>query len=300
MGAASSPAGRAKSVRMISAHMFLNVCNKCQGLTAEPLLATAICGGDASAAMRMLASSSLVSGVLQFLLNPTFGTLSDRFGRKPFFLIGPASSIAWCGLVAAFPRNRALFLLCRTLSKALGTLSGSTICSAALSDCASGDELSTASGRLGSAACTGVIFGPLLGAALLARGFGARAVYALQTVSFAIQSVIVVLLLPETLQVRVNSLLALSCTANVAVLARLTLRTLQRRPGEKRPAVRFVNPLSFTRLFAHGRKLGLLSASAGFACFVDGSNLNDIEQMWIKEDVPDMGIGSNSLYLMLW
>jgi hypothetical protein len=35
-------------------------------------------------------------------------------------------------------------------SQALGTLSGFTICSVALSDCASGDDLSAASGRLGS------------------------------------------------------------------------------------------------------------------------------------------------------
>jgi hypothetical protein len=61
-----------------------------------------------------------------------------------------------------------------------------------------------------------------------------------------------------------------------------------------------VNPLSVTRLFAQGRKLGLLSASAGFACFVDGSSLNDIVQMWIKVDVPDMSVASNALYLSLW
>eukprot|EP01047_Picozoa_sp_COSAG01_P096566 COSAG01_NODE_27045_length_696_cov_0.973199_2_plen_47_part_01 len=31
-----------------------------------------------------------------------------------------------------------------------------------------------------------------------------------------------------------------------------------------------------------------MSASCGLACFADGGNLNDIEQMWIANDVTDM------------
>ena len=36
--------------------------------------------------MRLLALISSSSGLLQFFLNPTFGTLSDRFGRRPVLL----------------------------------------------------------------------------------------------------------------------------------------------------------------------------------------------------------------------
>jgi hypothetical protein len=50
----------------------------------------------------------------------------------------------------------------------------------------------------------------------------------------------------------------------------------------------FKSPLSFLELFRHGRQLGLMSASCGLACFADGGNLNDIEQMWIANDVTDM------------
>jgi len=44
------------------------------------------------------------------------------------------------------------------------------------------------------------------------------------------------------------------------------------------------NPFAFTTLFRRGRKLSMLCASCGLACFADGGNLNDIEQMWIKNE----------------
>ena len=68
----------------------------------------------------------------------------------------------------------------------------------------------------------------------------------------------------------------------------------------------------------------MLCASCGLACFADGGNLNDIEQMWIKNEcerthtrlsslllavlltrsslcsVVDMGLSANSVYLSLW
>jgi MFS family permease len=96
---------------------------------------------------------------------PWLGKLSDRYGRRPFFLIGPAwgtlRARSHCRfvpplihfipdlltysvplflkrqcdrtlgtlqnlLVALYPRNRALFCVLRVFGKAFGTLSGST------------------------------------------------------------------------------------------------------------------------------------------------------------------------------
>eukprot|EP01045_Picozoa_sp_COSAG04_P040458 COSAG04_NODE_11831_length_685_cov_1.472696_1_plen_165_part_01 len=149
------PSDAGRKLALISAHMFLRVTISCQGLAAEPIFVGELCGGDASAAMKLLAQCSGAAGLLQFLLNPTFGTLSDRFGRKAFFLLGPA----WCAfgnlLTALFPRSIPMFCVMRVLNRTLATMSGSTVCAAALSDCASGDALSVAFARLGSAASLG-------------------------------------------------------------------------------------------------------------------------------------------------
>eukprot|EP01052_Picozoa_sp_SAG31_P009997 SAG31_NODE_535_length_14348_cov_11.339603_20_plen_148_part_00 len=120
---------------LINAHMFLRVAISCQILAAEPLLITAMMG-DPSVAMRVLAACSGASGFLQFALNPTFGTLSDTFGRKLFFEVGPAWCIIGDALIGLFPSSVSVFAVCRVLNRTMRTLSGSTVSSAALSDCA--------------------------------------------------------------------------------------------------------------------------------------------------------------------
>ena len=55
------------------------------------------------------------------------------------------------------------------------------------------------------------------------------------------------------------------------------------------------NPFAFTTLFRRGRKLSMLCASCGLACFADGGNLNDIEQMWIKNEYETIHTRLSSL-----
>jgi MFS family permease len=86
-------------------------------MASEPVQAVAICGGDATAAMQMLASSSALSGLLQWALNPTFGKLSDIYGRKPFLMIGPSTNCLFNCLIATNPTNRRLFVALRVLGE---------------------------------------------------------------------------------------------------------------------------------------------------------------------------------------
>ncbi len=49
-----------------------------------------------------LATAYSLGSVVEFFLSPTFGRLSDRFGRKPmmlFLMVGPALMRAMCALV---------------------------------------------------------------------------------------------------------------------------------------------------------------------------------------------------------
>ena len=64
--------------------------------------------------MRLLALISSSSGLLQFFLTPTFGTLSDRFGRKPFLLIGPAWNTIGNALIA-YTQSPSLFMVLRVV-----------------------------------------------------------------------------------------------------------------------------------------------------------------------------------------
>jgi DHA1 family tetracycline resistance protein-like MFS transporter len=259
------------SLNRISFHMLLRVSVGCMGLAAEPLFVGNLMGGDASAAMVLLARTSGASGLVQFLFNPTFGTLSDSFGRKIFFMVGPLTNAIGNLCCALFPTNTALFAITRVLGKAMATLSGSTVCAAALSDLATGDALSSAFARLGSCASLGVVAGPLIGTAMLTRGMSVTSVYLAQAIAGFFHTAIVAILIRETLP-----------------------------REERRPFAGFKNPFSFLQLFTRGRKLRLMCLSCGFACFADGGNLNDIEQMWIANDVVDMGLNANSLYLSLW
>ena len=259
------------SLNRISLHMLLRVTVGCMGLAAEPRFVGNLYGGDPSAAMRLLAQTSGASGLVQFLLNPTFGMMSDTLGRKIFFMVGPLTNAIANLCCAIFPTNIPLFAITRVIAKAMITLSGSTVCAAALSDLASGDALSNAFAQLGSCASLGVCVGPLIGTAMLSRGVSVTSCYFVQAMAGFLHTMIVAVLIRETLP-----------------------------RDERRPFVGFKNPFSFVKLFTCGRPLRLMSLSCGFACFADGGNLNDIEQMWIANDVADMGLTANSIYLSLW
>jgi MFS-type transporter involved in bile tolerance (Atg22 family) len=81
-------------------------------VASEPVHALAMCGYDATVAMQLLATSSGISGLVQWLVNPTFGKLSDRYGRRPFFLIGPAWNTVGNFLIAMNPHNKVVHRIC--------------------------------------------------------------------------------------------------------------------------------------------------------------------------------------------
>jgi hypothetical protein len=184
-----------------------------------------------------------------------------------------------------------LFTVLRVVGKTLQTLSGSTTSMAALSDCASGDRLTFWSAWLGSAACVGVIIGGWIETAILAlRGQGKDApsfcaIFTLNASFYQdrlgtnIRSLTqkrsgVSLGATQTVYLTMSAMGAVH-TAMVALLLQETL------PKEERKAdpPRFQSPLGMFKLFSNGRSLRLAALSCSFACFADGANLNDIDQV---------------------
>ena len=227
--------------------MLVRVFQSCQNIQGEPQIMLDLCNGDVSRAMTVLATSSTVGGLLQFIVNPTLGGASDTFGRKNFLKIGPAFNILSNGFIAMFPSNFWAFIVLRTLDDAFTTLSGSTTTSAAISDCASGPDLAIAMSKMGSYIGAGCFLGPVIGDTLLGK-FGYRAVYASKC-AFAVAHLLF------------NS-----------VLISETLPKEQRRPMSG-----FKSPLSFTELFTNGAALRKLSTVGGLQTFTDGKNVNDLE-----------------------
>jgi MFS family permease len=70
-------------------NMVMNVAGICLLLQGRPEMVLRNSGGNLDKMAGMLSLMSSGVGVLEFLLNPTAGRLSDRYGRKPFLLASP-------------------------------------------------------------------------------------------------------------------------------------------------------------------------------------------------------------------
>ena len=193
--------------------MGLNVASLCSVLTARPSLVletAAGAGGAAGGGMSSVSAKSVAGtlaawtstvGMVEFLFNPTCGRLSDQYGRKALLLLGPAISLL-LKLNVARPGGATRFNLAleRIVGGAATTLSGSTICSAALSDMFPDKaDLAVSLARLGSAAGAGVLLGPLLGGQLIHATGDARSAYLLGAAIATAQLVLLSTTLEETL-----------------------------------------------------------------------------------------------------
>jgi multidrug resistance protein len=113
--------------------------------------------GDAVFIGAMMASYSLA----QFLVAPFWGRLSDRYGRKPFLIIGLlgfAVSFLWFGLANSLGG----LLAARTLG---GLLSAAALPAAfaAVSDVTTEENRAKGMGVVGAAMGLGMVFGPAIG-----------------------------------------------------------------------------------------------------------------------------------------
>ena len=48
---------------------------------------------DPAATAKMLGMMGSLGAALEFLLNPVFGSLSDKYGRLPFIMLGPIGNV---------------------------------------------------------------------------------------------------------------------------------------------------------------------------------------------------------------
>jgi DHA1 family multidrug resistance protein-like MFS transporter len=135
--------------------------------------------------------------LMQFIFSPIWGSLSDRFGRKPILLVGAfgnAISMGWM----VFAGSYGLLLAARML---MGVLSSATLPTAMAYISDSTDEKNRAGGMglFGAAFGIGMVLGPGVGG--LMSGISLEAPFVMASVASMCAMILIWLLLPESLPV---------------------------------------------------------------------------------------------------
>ena len=253
---------RDQALTTVLTYTFFKVMMDCSTIAVWPLLLKDLFPGDLALAAAVASTTSSICGVAELVVTPAVGKLSDRFGRRPFFLIGPLANVVVSLLQIRWQRSLAMAYVQRIVGQSLSTLSGTTISSATISDVASGDKLSQALGGMVSSIGLGLSAGPFLVGLVLTR-FPAeqqtRIGYAMRAGISALAALFLALRMPETLP------------------------RSRRRPFR----LRDVNPFGFLRLFRGGAPSALrrLCVAIGLGSLMEGKMTTDILMLTLRENV---------------
>lgn len=210
-------------------------------------------GNDPARTSTLLAATSSAGGLVEFLLNPVLGNMTDSFGRKWVYYVGPAVSGVAMSLAVMLTegKNLPVLIVHKTLCWSLMSMSCSFISPITISDMYSGPELGIRVAKLFGAVGISIMLAAPLGAAVLGR-FGRMAVFKLRLALAALQLFYVHRFVPETL------------TAE------------KQRPFSGSG----VNPFAFLRLFSGTRTLRILMVTLFACCMAEGKNLVPLRQSW--------------------
>lgn len=157
-----------------------------QELTQTTISEAAILGGYLS----------FVYALMQFLLGPTLGNLSDRFGRRPILLISLAA-LAIDYVIMGFAPNLLILFIGRFIAGIAGATHATAF--ALTADLSLPDERTKNFGLVSAAFGFGFIAGPIIGG--LVAEFGTRAPFFAAAGLVFINFLFGLLILPETLKV---------------------------------------------------------------------------------------------------
>jgi MFS transporter, DHA1 family, tetracycline resistance protein len=125
-----------------------------------PSLVLGFVGGDTPRSAEVLGAFGTAWALMQFLLSPTLGALSDRFGRRPVILISNAGMGADYILMALAPSLSWLFVG-RVISGITSASIGTAF--AYVTDVTPPEQRGARFGLLGVAFGAGFVFGPAIG-----------------------------------------------------------------------------------------------------------------------------------------
>eukprot|EP00929_Paragymnodinium_shiwhaense_P070610 TRINITY_DN35758_c0_g1_i1.p1 TRINITY_DN35758_c0_g1~~TRINITY_DN35758_c0_g1_i1.p1 ORF type:complete len:427 (+),score=100.76 TRINITY_DN35758_c0_g1_i1:61-1341(+) len=217
--------------------------------TRAPMVMS-IKNGDAAATARTMGLMTTAAGVIELVLNPVLGKLSDEFGRKPFLLLAPAVNAFLHSLVVLFPRTLAMQFVDRMISGMFifGFLAPAH---AALADlyAANPQVLGVKSASAGAYFGIGCALGPFIGSKL-----GGRKSFAASVAAFVATFFWVLTQFTETLP----------------------------ESGRKKFKFADINPVAFLKLFKTHTLKWLVSTTA-LQSFGDYVNMYDINNLFMMK-----------------
>lgn len=191
-------------------------------------------GGSTAAAGALLASTMAMSGLVELVTGPSFGKLTDTYGRKIFFYgphasnasrssclkspppspylaptllrravtVYPCYGIAMWSLMAAFPTNYIIMTTGRVLGWTLATMCGGTVLvSISLSDLFAGKELAKGLADFWSYIGLAILTGQFMGDNVMMYTGHPRYAYVLRLAVAVVQLGWIRFMIPETLPV---------------------------------------------------------------------------------------------------
>lgn len=157
--AAAPPATRA-AVIFIFITLMLDVLSMGVVIPVLPTLIESLTQGTASDAVRIGGLLSLVWAVMQFIVTPIQGALSDRFGRRPVLLLS-MTGLGLDYILMALAPNLAWLFVARAISGA--TAASFSTANAYIADITPPEKRAAAFGLMGAAFGIGFTVGPGLG-----------------------------------------------------------------------------------------------------------------------------------------
>lgn len=209
--------------------------------------------GNTAAAARLTGTMASCAAMVELVINPLFGRISDRIGRKPFLVLAPLVNVILHTLVGLFPSTVGFNVLDRMVTGAF-IPSFMTSVNAMNSDLYEGKKLAQAKSLIDMYFGIGILVGPVIGGRLGgANSFFASAVVAL------ISSVYLYFSCEETLP-----------QTNRALDVHL-----------KDVLVGF-NPFKFTQLFTTTPQLRNLTLVSGMQRLGDPSTIQDLNVIYAR------------------
>lgn len=160
-----------------------------------PQLIMEVTGGDLASAAKWGGTLTFIYALMQFVMMPIIGGLSDRFGRRPVLLVS-LGAYSFDFLVMAFAPTIELIAAARLLAGAFAATFSTA--NAYIADISPPEKRAANFGLIGAAFGLGFIIGPAIGGFLGAE-YGARAPFYFVAAVGALNLLFGVFVVPETL-----------------------------------------------------------------------------------------------------